>query len=208
MMHASHRATCRESNADLRFRETRRIVMRELHLKLGLAVMLGLILGAALFGPASGVAAPAAPLPDDMTEKELDQLQARVAMVAVDYHASNLWFAGKAENWPLAEYYWTQTLNHVRLSVEVKGTPDRDDQQGNQAALAKVVTAIENSPDMQVGAAIEKKDLRQFLVSYRSLLEGCYACHKAAGMPYLKPRVPVPPASSIITVDANAPWPQ
>ncbi len=182
--------------------------MRELQLKLGIALMLGLILGAAFFGPASGVAAPAAPAQIDPTDEELDQLQARVAMVAVDYHASNLWFAGKSENWPLAEYYWTQTLNHIRLSVHVKGTPDRDDQPGNQASLAKIVKAIENSPNMQVGAAIEKKDLRQFLVSYRSLLEGCYACHKAAGMPYLKPRMPVPPASSIITVDAKAPWPR
>ncbi len=185
--------------------------MRELNVKLGIALMLGLMLGAALFGQLGEITSPAtaaAPAPQEMTDDELAQLQARVAMVAVDYHASNLWFAGKAENWPLADYYWQQTLNHIQLSVKVKATPARKGEPGNEARLAEIAEAIETSPSMQVGAAIERNDLRQFLVSYRTLLEGCYTCHKAAGLPFLRPRMPVPPASSIITVDANAPWPQ
>jgi len=184
--------------------------MRDVKLKVGIGVAFGLIVGAALFGPSSAGSAPAAAtaLAPAATDDAEAKLQARVAMVAVDYHASNLWFAGKAENWPLADYYWKQTLNHIRLSVRVKGTPDRPGQPGNQARLADIAKAIETSPSTQVGAAIEKKDLRGFLVSYRTLLEGCYACHKAAGLPFLRPRMPAPPASSIITVDANAPWPK
>ena len=185
--------------------------MRDVKVKVGIGIIFGLIVGATLFGSSSAgtaPAAPTAPVPAAVDDAEMSQLQARVAMVAVDYHASNLWFAGKAENWPLADYYWKQTLSHIRLSVQLKGTPDRPGQPGNQARLADIARAIETSPNTQVGAAIERKDLRGFLVSYRTLLEGCYSCHKAADLPFLRPRMPAPPASSIITVDANAPWPK
>jgi hypothetical protein len=175
--------------------------MGALNLKVGIALVLGTILGAALFGHLGTVApATAASALQEPSDDGLSQLQARVAMVAVDYHASNLWFAGKAENWPLADYYWRQTLEHIQLSTKVKGNDD--------PKLAQIAASIERSPNTQIGAAIGRKDLRQFLVSYRTLLEGCYTCHKTAGLAYLKPRMPVPPASSIITVDANAPWPQ
>src|SRR5262245_18114100 len=39
------------------------------------------------------------------------------AMSDVDYHFSNLWFAGKAKNWPLAEFYWKESLSHLRWAV-------------------------------------------------------------------------------------------
>jgi hypothetical protein len=175
--------------------------MGEKNLKVGITLMLGMILGAALFGQMGAVApATAASALQESNDDGLNQLKARVAMVAADYHTSNLWFAGKAENWPLADYYWKQTLEHIQLSPMVKGN--------NDPKLAAIAAGIERSPNAQIGAAIARKDLRQFLVGYRTLLEGCYSCHKAAGLPFLKPRMPVPPASSIITVDANAPWPQ
>jgi hypothetical protein len=175
--------------------------MRELNLKVGIALLLGMILGAALFGHLGTVApATAASALEQSSDDDLSRLQARVAMVAVDYHSSNLWFAGKAENWPLADYYWKQTLEHIQFSTKVKGN--------NDPKLAEIAAGIERSPNAQIGAAIARKDLRQFLVTYRTMLEGCYNCHKAAGLPFLKPRMPAPPASSIITVDANAPWPR
>ncbi|MGD9720332.1 MAG: hypothetical protein AB7O59_07130 [Pirellulales bacterium] len=178
--------------------------MSKSNAKLGVALMLGVILGAWLFGQSNLATRPAtaAPAPGATPPLDMAALQARVAMIAVDYHASNLWFAGRAENWPLADYYWKQTLNHIRYSSDVKGTP------GNQAQLADLATQLESAPNAQIGAAIERKDLRLFLSSYRTLLEGCYACHKAAGLPFLRPRIPAPPASAIITIDANAPWPQ
>ena len=186
--------------------------MRRIGPMVGVAFVVGVVLGAALSGRSSGVtmpqasAAPTTPDDDEVTEQEFHQLQARMAMVMVDYHASNLWFAGKAENWPLAEFYWNETLNHVRLSVRFR--PVREGRAGDQIKIAKIAKAIEAAPGTQVGEAIRDKDLERFLFSYRSLLEGCYACHKAADAPYLRPRMPVPPAASIITVDKNAPWPK
>jgi len=35
------------------------------------------------------------------------------AMKDVAYHFANLWFAGKAANWPLAEFYLGETKSHL-----------------------------------------------------------------------------------------------
>ncbi len=188
--------------------------MRHSSPKVLFALVTGVVLGSTVMGRLNVVSAPAAtaaqadsdPVTDEELDAELAQLRARTAMIAVDYHATNLWFAGKAENWPLADYYWEQTLNHVRLSAASK--PAREGVGGNQRDMEGIVDAIQKAPRMQVGAAIDAKDLRQFLVSYRGLLEGCYACHKAAGMPFLRPKIPAPPASSIISIDTRATWPQ
>jgi hypothetical protein len=60
---------------------------------------------------------------------------------------------------------------------------------------------------MQVGRAIQRQDVLAFSSTYRALLQGCYDCHKAQGMPYLRPRMPVKPAQAIINVDTRATWP-
>src|SRR6185295_1108918 len=31
------------------------------------------------------------------------------AMKDVGYHFANLWFAGQKKNWPLADFYWSET---------------------------------------------------------------------------------------------------
>jgi hypothetical protein len=128
------------------------------------------------------------------------------AMNEVDYHAQNLWFSGRAGNWPLANFYWEKILLHMRGA---KGTPpDGKEGASQQAKPEETASLIEKSPNMQVGNAIQRRDVVAFATTYRSLLEGCYNCHKAVGKPYLRPRMPVKPAQAIITVDPNATWPQ
>lgn len=128
------------------------------------------------------------------------------AMTDVDYHFANLWFAAHAENWPLAEFYWKETLSHVKWAVRI--IPVRKDKAGQEIKLQDILQSIENSPFMQVGKTIEAKDLPEFEKAYRYTLEGCYACHKAADKPYLRPHIPERPASSMINFDPNADWPQ
>jgi hypothetical protein len=139
---------------------------------------------------------------------ELEKLKASstldAAMRDVDYHAQNLWFAGRAGNWPLAKYYWNATRSHIRLAWDAK----QRDGEKPPIDFAAIQQAIENSPSMQVGKAIDSRDVVQFQTHYRGLLEGCYACHKAAGMPFLRPRMPVKPHQGMINVDPNATWPQ
>jgi hypothetical protein len=35
------------------------------------------------------------------------------------YHFANLWFAGQKANWPLAEFYWSETRYHLRWAMRI-----------------------------------------------------------------------------------------
>ncbi len=131
---------------------------------------------------------------------------AAAAMNEVDYHSQNLWFAGRAGNWPLANYYWEKVLLHMRVT---KGASLAGKANGEQQRTAEDISKlIERSTNMRVATAIERRDVVMFATNYRTMLEGCYQCHKAVGKPFLRPRMPVKPAQAIITVDASATWPQ
>jgi hypothetical protein len=128
------------------------------------------------------------------------------AMSDVDYHFTNLWFAGKAENWPLAEFYWKESLAHMKWAARI--IPIRKDNAGNEVKLEDILASIENTPHLQMGTVIANHDAGQFEPMYRSLLEACYSCHKASDKPFLRPQVPEQPASSIVNFNPNATWPQ
>jgi hypothetical protein len=138
-----------------------------------------------------------------LKEKAADQAH---AMMDVDYHFTNLWFAGKAENWPLADFYWSETRSHMRWAVRI--IPVRKDNAGIEIKLKDILEAVENSPLTQLKEAIDAKDSEKFESAYRFTVESCYACHKASDKPYLRPQIPERPASSIINFDPNAKWPK
>lgn len=167
------------------------------------AMLSGVAGGAFWFGqprPATALGAPAGEAAANNTAQELARLEAQMAMMMADYHATNLWFAGRNSNWPLADYYWEKVQEHITLSAELAG--------GLKGELEQMIKAMEESPQMQVAAAIRKEDARAFNTAYEGLLAGCYDCHKAAGRPYLRPRMPARPSRSIINVDPNAAWPK
>ena len=128
------------------------------------------------------------------------------AMKDVEYHFTNLWFAGKSKNWPLADFYWKETLSHIKWAVRI--IPVRKDTAGRDIKLEEILQAIEMTPSMQIGEVIKAQDADKFEPTYRALLEGCYLCHKAADKPYLRPKVPEHPAASIINFDPQAKWPR
>jgi len=126
------------------------------------------------------------------------------AMKDVDYHFTNLWFAGQAQNWPLADFYWKETLAHLHWAVRI--IPVRKDNAGREIKLAEILQAIEMTPTMQMGDVIRDRNRDKFEPTYRAILEGCHLCHKAADKPYLRP-VPERPATSLINFDPKATWP-
>lgn len=147
----------------------------------------------------------------DELKAEVAQLKDRApdqahAMDSVDYHFTNLWFAAKAENWPLADFYWKETVSHMRWAVRI--IPVRKDDAGQEVKLREILQSIEQSPFMQVGKTIEEQDVTKFETAYRYTLEGCYGCHKASDKPYLRPHMPEQPASAIINFDPKAAWPK
>ena len=131
---------------------------------------------------------------------------ASVAMADVGYHFSNLWFAGRAGNWPLATYYYNEARNHVRWLIRINPTPKGPD--GMPVDLKGIFDAIDTTTFAGLKAVIDKKDGKQFEPAYRTVLESCYQCHKAVGRPYLRPMVPTTLPQTLINLDTGARWPQ
>jgi len=126
-------------------------------------------------------------------------------MTDVGDHFMKLWFAGRAENWPLADFYLGETKSHLHWAV--RRIPVRKDNAGHDVKLEEILQAFENGPLKPLKGAIDSKDRPAFENAYKETLTGCYACHKASDKPYLRPRVPTEPASSIINFDPKASWP-
>jgi hypothetical protein len=126
-------------------------------------------------------------------------------MADVGDHFTNLWFAGRAENWPLADFYLSETKAHLRWAV--RRIPIRKDNQGRDINLGNILEAFENSQLTQLKTAIASKDKAAFEKVYKESLTVCYSCHVAADKPYLRPQVPTEPASRIINFDPKASWP-
>jgi len=118
------------------------------------------------------------------------------AMKDVAYHFANLWFAGQKANWPLAEFYWSETRSHLRWAVRI--IPVRKDPQGNEIRLTEILDPIDQTQLQHVGDAIKAGDSAKFVESYQQMLESCYACHLTAGKPFLRLQVPQRPEVPII----------
>jgi hypothetical protein len=127
---------------------------------------------------------------------ELDELKGRLpsqshAMMDVDYHFTNLYFAGQSKNWPLALFYLNETRSHLRWAVRiirVRRIP------GGEVDLRGLLQAVDSAGLAEIGKAIEDKSSDA-------------SCHRASDKPYLRPRIPERPESSIINFDPAATWP-
>ena len=117
-------------------------------------------------------------------------------MMDVEFHFANLWFAGKARNWPLATFYFNETRQHLNWAVRV--VPVRRLAGGGQLDLRPMLKGIEESGLAPIKAAIDKSDGAAFEAAYRQMLNQCVACHTAAEKPYLRPQIPKAPPSPLI----------
>jgi hypothetical protein len=121
------------------------------------------------------------------------------AMADVGYHFANCWFAAQKQNWPLAQFNWEETRSHLRWAVRI--IPVRKDPKGNEIRMEDILSPIEKTSLQQVGDAIKAKDGEKFVQAYKQMLDSCYACHVAAGKPYLRLRIPEQPAAPIINYE-------
>jgi len=150
--------------------------------------------------PAKGDAKPI-----DVAElkAEVDRLKGMVTdqshvMADVSYHYSNLWFAGRAENWPLAQFYVDEVRSHLHWAVRV--IPVRKDPKGVEIRLAEVLAPIETGNLETLRKSIAAKDKTRFEKSYRDMMDSCYACHVIVGKPYLQLQVPERPETPIVNM--------
>jgi hypothetical protein len=128
-------------------------------------------------------------------------------MADVSFQFSNLWFAGREKNWPLAQFFLNETRNRVRWMIRIN--PIVQDPDKHDVDLQGIYDAIDKDVWSLIKTAIDKKDVAQFESAYKlGLDKGCYSCHKSVGRPYLRPQVPTQMPQTIITFDPNAKWPE
>jgi hypothetical protein len=128
-------------------------------------------------------------------------------MMDVQYHWTQLYFAGQKKNWPLAQYWFNESRGHIqwliRKSPTIRNAVDQTD-----VDIKGIFDGIDTSSLAMVKTAIEKKNLVEFNSAYKTMLESCYACHKSVGRPYIRPQIPTAQVMSIVNIDPNATWPQ
>jgi hypothetical protein len=146
----------------------------------------------------------AKPAPRIQTIKDRLPDQAH-AMQDVANQFTNVWVAGGKRHWELANFYLGETRNHLRWAVRI--IPKRKDNAGREIDLPSILKAMENGPLAQLQSVIKAKDAEHFVAAYKLTMENCYACHKAADKPYLRPQIPTGPATQIVNFDPAATWP-
>jgi hypothetical protein len=124
-------------------------------------------------------------------------------MADVAHHFSNLWFAGKAGNWPLADFMLSEVRSHLRWAVRVR--PIRPLSDGRQFNVGDMLTAVEQGALKDLQATVQARDQARFTTAYKQMLGSCYACHVAAEKPYLRLHVPDRPADPMIEFDPTKP---
>src|SRR6476661_1770414 len=107
-------------------------------------------------------------------------------MMDVQWHWTNLWWAGKKRNWPLAQYYFNESRGHIQQLVR-KNPTIRNQVDNTDVELQGIFDGIDTSSLAMVKSAIEKKDALGFEKDYKIMLESCYSCHKSVGRPYIRP---------------------
>ena len=118
------------------------------------------------------------------------------SMADVGYHWANLWFAAEQHNWPLAEFYFNESRQHIQWTIRIR--PIRKDLEGRDVDLKTIFDAVDTSTLAAVKLAIAEKDRVKFVSAYKVALDGCYSCHKASGKPFLRPIVPRAPGQAIL----------
>jgi len=175
------------------------------------------MIAAPLAALALALGARARPAPAGPQEPTRAELEAKIKaleglipdqahiMADVGDHFTNLWFAGQAGNWPLADFYLAETKSHLRWAV--RRIPVRKDSRGQEIHLGNILEAFENGPLAALKNPVDGKDKAGFGRVYREVLTACYACHKAADKPFLRPQIPAEPGSRVMNFDPKADWP-
>jgi hypothetical protein len=107
-------------------------------------------------------------------------------MVDLQFRHANVWFAGEAGNWPLAEYHMHEleelTGDIAELHPEYDGIP-----------IAELMRAMLAPAVEQLVAAVDAGDTGSFGAAFDRVTEQCNACHQESrrGMIVVqRPRVP------------------
>jgi cytochrome c553 len=178
----------------------------------------GAIIGAVLMqwrysiaaqGPAQPAAGATATVDLKALDADVTRLKALVPsnshiMMDVQWHWTNLWFAGQAKNWPLAQFYFNETRSHIQWLIKKSPKIRSQGPDKEEVDIQGIFDGVDTSTLADVKNAIAAKDSAKFTAAYTTMLDSCYSCHKSVGRPYLKPMIPKIQVQSALTMDPNA----
>src|ERR1700720_2594463 len=78
-------------------------------------------------------------------------------MMDVQWHWTNLWWAGRRRNWPLAQYYFNEARGHIQQLVR-KNPTIRNNVEQKDVDLQGIFDGIDTSSLAMVKDAIERKN--------------------------------------------------
>lgn len=169
-----------------------------------MSVVGGLVLScAAMVAPAQNVAPPntdPAALRADIDRLNGIAQGQSLAMMQVAYNFNMLWFAARAKNWPLAQFYYGDARGRLRLALRIQ--PARRISTGD-LQLQPLLDGLEKGAWAKLGEALAAKNVKQFEAAYRETLAACQGCHAATEKPYLRLRVPRAPAEPMVDFAAH-----
>ena len=119
-------------------------------------------------------------LADDQKSANLQQGYApplNLIMVATQLSHFKLWYAGTAQNWPLANYELVQ----IRTSIDRARSLYPNNVQSNMMMMTPVADEVEN--------AIKAKDSVKFSKAFSKLTAACNTCHEATGFGFIKMKI-------------------
>lgn len=99
-------------------------------------------------------------------------------MGAIQLRHAKLWFAGAAQNWPLAAYEIDELKegfeDAARFQPNFKGKP-----------IAQMIDSIAAQPLSNLERAIDAKDEAGFVREFDALSRTCNACHQVNGYSFI-----------------------
>jgi hypothetical protein len=95
-------------------------------------------------------------------------------MLANQARHAKLWFAGQAENWPLASYELDELEEGFEEVVEYHPTHEE-----SPVSLAETLPPLMKQPIADLRSAIGAQSPSKFAPAFDSLTRACNACHQA-----------------------------
>lgn len=107
-------------------------------------------------------------------------------MQGIQVHHNKLWFAGKEENWPLAQFEDDEILEIIHQAETIETTRPE----------VKLFKSMIYGPLDSIQAAIKSKDTKTFSRSFDILTNACNNCHHDTHFEFNKIQVPDRPPYS------------
>ena len=128
-------------------------------------------------------------------QSKIDSLEKKLAttykpgfgefMSSIQVHHAKLWFAGKEQNWELADF----EMHEIGEAIDAIKEYQTEREESKKVDMLK--PALE-----AVNDAIQKKDVTLFNSSYLLLTNTCNNCHKAVNFSFNVVKVPETPPFS------------